>query len=233
MKGRKLLAALMVLALLTGTALAGGYVEGVGGDSNVRTGPGLSYKSIGTLYEGETLEYLGDISYDSRGVAWYEVAYGNRTGWVSSRYTALYDGYDIAVEATARVYVRTGPGLGYAEMGALVKGDRLDYLGSTSYDSRGVAWYEVAYGNRTGWVSSRYSELVYADAYVERYVEATAQVYIRSGPGLSYAERTAMRKGDVADYLNDYSVDKRGVTWYWVSFGGTTGWVSSRYSVLY
>ena len=68
----------------------GSYVYGSSGSSNVRTGPGLGYASIGTLYSGQSATYLGNISYDSRGVAWYQISFNGRTGWVSSRYTSLY-----------------------------------------------------------------------------------------------------------------------------------------------
>ena len=43
-------------------AIAGGkerYIEGDTGKSNVRTGPGKQYKSIGTLHRGDSARYLG------------------------------------------------------------------------------------------------------------------------------------------------------------------------------
>ena len=78
---------------LTDTELenvAGGkydYIEGNDGKSNVRTGPGLDYKSIGVLHKGEDAKYLGKTSIDDRGVVWYKVKWNGRDAWVSSRYT--------------------------------------------------------------------------------------------------------------------------------------------------
>ena len=40
-------------------------------------------------------------------------------------------------------------------------------------------------------------------------------------------------RGGTATYLDDYSVDERGVTWYKISYNGGTGWVSSRYCELH
>ena len=58
------------------------------------------------------------------------------------------------VTATGDVYLRSGPGLEYKSLVALENGDVASYLGATSYDDRGVAWYKVFYGHLTGWVSS-------------------------------------------------------------------------------
>lgn len=66
------------------------YVKGVSGDSNVRTGPGLDYSSVGTLHKESTASFLGKISTDARGVDWYKISYSGGEYWVSSRYTALY-----------------------------------------------------------------------------------------------------------------------------------------------
>ena len=65
-----------------------GYKIGaVTGDTHVRKGPGLKYKSIGVLHKGDETRYLGKISTDSRGVDWYKVDWNGKVGWVSSMYT--------------------------------------------------------------------------------------------------------------------------------------------------
>jgi hypothetical protein len=63
------------------------YIEGDDGKSNVRTGPGLDYKSIGVLYRGEDARYLHETSVDERGVVWYKIRWNGRDAWVSSMYT--------------------------------------------------------------------------------------------------------------------------------------------------
>jgi uncharacterized protein YraI len=243
-----ILAATLLMVALTGTALAGGTVTATGGDSYVRTGPGLGFATLGVLHNGESAEYLDDTQYDWRGVAWYCIAFEDMgDGWVSSRYTELYeDGgsyWGLCVEATGRVNVRSGPGIGYEDMGTLIEGERIEYLNVTKYDSRGVAWYKALfYTNDVVWVSSQLSELVFGEpgggdtgdaTYSGIWVEATGDLNIRSGPGLGYQDKGTMGKGDVAEYLNDYEIDERGVVWYKVRFGTKIGWVSSRYSELY
>ena len=50
---------------------------------NVRSGPGTTYGTLGTLYQGA----LVDISSSSNG--WYKIKYGSGTGYVSSEYITL------------------------------------------------------------------------------------------------------------------------------------------------
>lgn len=64
------------------------------------------------------------------------------------------------VRTTASVWMRTGPGLNYDQVVSFSEGKSLEYLGESSVDDRGVTWYKVSGGGNTGWVSSRYSELV-------------------------------------------------------------------------
>ena len=63
------------------------YIEGDDGKSNVRTGPGLDYKSIGVLHRGDDARYLHETAIDERGVLWYMIRWNGHKAWVSSRYT--------------------------------------------------------------------------------------------------------------------------------------------------
>ena len=62
-------------------------IGGVTGDSHVRKGPGLKYKAIGVLHNGDEAKYLGKISTDNRGVDWYKIEWKGRPAWVSTKYT--------------------------------------------------------------------------------------------------------------------------------------------------
>ena len=134
------------------------------------------------------------------------------------------------VEATGSVNVRRGAGLGYSSLGTVEKGTRLTYLNSSSVDERGVIWYLVRYNASTqGWVSSVYSRLVNLDQWV---TATDGQTYIRSEGNLSGKGLGVLPNGASATYLNQSSVDERGVAWYRVRYDGVTGWVSSRYTSL-
>lgn len=72
------------------------------------------------------------------------------------------------VRTTANVWMRTGPGLKYEQVTSFAEGKKLTYLGETQMDDRPVAWYKVTDGKNTGWVSSKYSELIGEDAVVAK-----------------------------------------------------------------
>ena len=258
---KKIAALLLALLLISSFALADS-VTGVNGDSWVRSGPGLDYEKLTVLGEGESGEYLGSTSTDSRGVDWYRVRYNGINGWVSSRYTVLVgstsdwsdgwgddDGYweggdTRYVRATGGVVnVRSGPGVSYEDVGTLVRGECLTYLGSTRYDSTGQAWYKAQYYSYGEvWVSAVYSELTYTRTEASSddaagtsgsYIQATGRLNVRSGPGLGYDDKGTLLSGSTATYLGEYSTDERGVTWYKISYNGGSGWVSSRYCTLH
>lgn len=139
---------------------------------NLRSGPGTGYEDIGTLARGEQVPYLSSAT-DSRGNVWYQVQYYSYgTGWVISTYADVVYGTSSGVADTttnvAGSYVkatngksnlRTGPGLGYADVGTMQNGETATYLGNYSTDERGVVWYQVRFEGQTGWVSSRYTTL--------------------------------------------------------------------------
>lgn len=65
------------------------YVEITGGSVNVRSGPGTTgTKVYGTVHKGDKLPYQGQTE-NVDGRDWYLVEYGNKNGWVSSKYARL------------------------------------------------------------------------------------------------------------------------------------------------
>jgi len=153
------------------------YVYAKDGDSNVRTGPGLGYTSLGVLKKGDSANYLNSSSEDNRGVTWYKIEYKGKDAWVSSRYTVLRDGSwggatakptsaptsaprTSYVEGTSgKSHIRTGPALSYDDVGVLHVGETATYLGEQSTDDRGVVWYKISYKGEERWVSSKYTTL--------------------------------------------------------------------------
>ena len=72
---------------------SGSFAYGSGvyitGKCNIRSGPSLSHNSIGGANKGDVLTGTGNISTDSRGIAWYSVLYKGNPGWVSSVYASI------------------------------------------------------------------------------------------------------------------------------------------------
>ena len=254
---KRILPALLVLALMAvmaAPACAQSYAVAVNGAA-VRTGPGLGYSLCAQLGKGSTVSYLQQSAYDSRGVLWYRISLNNgESGWVSSASAELTDeagfatyasGAGVAPDAafgfltgevtvTGNVNVRSGPGLGHEILGTMREGETAVYLGVTSSDERGVAWYWIQAGDVTGWVSSVYAGLSSQWTLEHTAVEGVSgDSNVRKGPGLGYASVGTLFKGETAPYLGVSSVDERGVSWYLIRFGDAgAGWVSSRYTAL-
>lgn len=253
-----LLAALMLMALGV-PALAASNVY-FSGTCNVRSGPGTGYERLGMVNKGATLRYQGDSAY-SNGYTWYKVDFHGQTGWVSSKYASLtdyggiatyasggdgnsYDSYDFgrfgygaSVYINGDCNVRTGPSLSHESIGTARQGSVLTGLGTIRTDSRGVEWYSVSFRDESGWVSSAYASLYgFSDYVSNRYdtsvVGVSGDSNVRSGPGLDYGKLGVLYEGSSATFLGSTSVDDRGVEWYKISWMGSSGWVSSRYTVL-
>ena len=233
MKKIRFLAILTLIALLlAGSALADGYVE-VGATVNVRTGPGLSYDDMGTAHKGDTLIYLDKSAIDNRGVVWYCVDFDDEYGWVSSKYCEFFgDIYVYAIEGQS--FIRKNPNLNGKKLAIMYESEYAEYMGKTSVDDRGVAWYKVDFDGVIGWVSSKYTSLNEDGTNYDREVIADeGQSHIRAYPSLNGEKLGVFREGESAVYLEKSSKDSRGVTWYKVEYDGIIGWVSSRYTSVY
>ena len=243
----------VVLTAFAVPALAESVV-GVDGKSFIRSSPSLSGKDLGTLPKGSSATYLGESSTDFRGVVWYKISYGSKTGWVSSMYTSLsgsasfnsVNGDVMGEKGSSNI--RSEPSLSGEDLGTLPKGERANYLGVSSVDDRGVTWYWISYDTITGWVSSRYtvqrggSANSSSDSSSDfwpslpssgrKVVSTGGRSNIRTEPSLSGEDIGTMPQDASATYLDQSSVDDRGVVWYKVKYGSITGWVSSKYTTL-
>lgn len=60
-----------------------------GSDLIMRDGPGIDYDSLGLLFGGEVLGYLGDAKRDAAGTCWYHCSHYGEKCWISAKYTVL------------------------------------------------------------------------------------------------------------------------------------------------
>ena len=137
------------------------------GDVNLRSGPGIDASEIAVIPEGSMIPYMGQESYDDRGVCWYMVEHDGQEGWVSSKYAQLSDVASQNEEVSESVsfvtatngdtYLRSGPGRDYDQLGVLKQSMQAEFLGGVFTDDRGVDWYEVRFNGVAGWVSSKYT----------------------------------------------------------------------------
>lgn len=97
------------------------------------------------------------------------------------------------VRTTGDVWLRTGPGLDYDAVSILSSGKSFEYMGESSVDARGVTWYRISAGEKEGWVSSRYTELIGESAKAED--EAEAAEAVESAPTEAPASESALFAG--------------------------------------
>ena len=122
------------------------------------------------------------------------------------------------VQATANVNVRSGPGTGYSKLGELAKGQTVEKLGVSGN------WTKISYNGKTAYVSTQYlKDVLPAETASASYVQATANVNVRSGPGTSYSKLGQLTKGQTVQKLGTSG------SWTKISYNGKTAYVSSQY----
>ena len=126
-------------------------------DSQIRSGPGTSYTSVGIAYEGDTFEYLDEIK-DSK---WLHINYYGQAAWISNYNASVVDVPQYVV-LTADANVRSGPGTENSVLGVGLEGDSFEYLNEIQNDK----WQKVNYNGETGWISNVNTSLTEVDEVV-------------------------------------------------------------------
>jgi len=65
-----------------GAAQSGGYVTGMAWGGKMRDGPGMNYRQVGSMTEGEGIEIVGDTGEWYNDFQWYEVIAHGRQAFV-------------------------------------------------------------------------------------------------------------------------------------------------------
>ena len=170
---KKIAVLILVICLVGSFAIAETRVKAVASPTWVRTSPNLGQNIVDKLSPGNYYTWGGNVSYDDRGIAWYDVRYSGGYGWISSLHGNLVDtttgethhdtdvprGNGTSIRANNNVNVRTGPDTNYQAIGTLYRGSTADYTGTSKRDGSERLWYQINYYNQLGWVSSRYTHI--------------------------------------------------------------------------
>ena len=211
------------------------------GPLNIRSGPGISYKKVGSLKKGTVVTVLESAN------GWYKVTDGSTTGYVSDAYVTVSDTVESSTQPPVEnntpapgtssgseasevkegrvnagpLNVRSGPGTSYAKVGTL----KMNTLVTVVEQVNG--WYKITSGDLTGYVSADYitpgSEPV---SEPEQGMVTTGSLNVRSGPGTSYAKVGSLGRGayvTVVDKVNG---------WYKITAGSLSGYVSDDYVII-
>ena len=226
-----ILAALLILALIPGTALAETVsLAYSGGSLNLRKGPGTEYRSLGTVHDGDHIDVLryGDV--------WSKVETDDgKVGYIKNLYiedgdtnyasgTDYYDSHYTAY-TTASVNFRAGASTSTASMGTLSKGTKVTVLGENGSfylvkNSAGTQGFvSKTYISRTKPASSTGS----SSSSAKTMTVTASYVNMRAGGGLSYSVVKVLPRGTVV------TVVTRGNYWTRVNYKGTLGWIKNTY----
>lgn len=130
--------------------------------------------------------------------------------------------------------VRSGPSLNDRGFDVAKKESTLAFLFDVSVDERGVAWYYVTNGEREGWVSSRYSELMTAEGHkLTAVTEDTMPLFfdlmtVYSAPVEDEAFVLLQADAEEAEveFMGLVYEDENENSWYCVRVGECEGWAN-------
>lgn len=186
---RRLAGALLFAILLTGivpsTSLAASAEYVAVTDLNIRLGPGTQYNAIGVLHKDQVIERIG-VSGN-----WTKFLFNGQIAYVSSLYIrprTQTDG-EGAMQATASVNVRSGPGTSYSKLGQLKKGDTVMRVGSTG------DWTIIEWKDGRAYVSSSYLRLISSSQATGSRFFALPNAQLRSAMGSDYTIVSKMAEG--------------------------------------
>lgn len=191
-----------------------------GDELNIRSGPGTTYSSVGSLDSGDSVTILFQLKVGN-------TTWGNiKQGWISMDYVDLDDDDDDddwvddddddavsrGIVTGSELNVREDPDTDSDVVATLDYGDRVSILEEDG------DWGRIS----KGWISLDY---VYIDGTGDggTYGIVEAGLNIRSGPGTKYEVVGGLDEGDEVEVLFDLKVD--GSTWYNIE----NGWISAAY----
>lgn len=190
----------------------------------VRTGPGLTYDTIGAVTNNDKLDVIGKEN------DWLQINFGNSTGWVASWYTTK-ESLELTnkqiVSKVNRLNVRTEPTTSSAVVGQLQEGDS-----ANAYKSEGD-WIEIDFQGSKGWINQSY--ITVTEQTVRNDTPSGENVFevsvdalnVRSKADLTSQKIGQVNKGDQYTVIDSYHN--------WVQLeldNGEKGWVYSFYGTF-
>jgi len=208
---------------LSSTGLDTGRVEAAStytttANLNLRKSASTSGTILLTIPSGRSVTYLGTYG------SWYKVSYGGQTGYVSAQYVKVSTSSTMTTTSTKTYTTTVNLNLrkSASPTGTILltipSGRNVTYLGT--YGS----WYKVSYGGQTGYVSAQYVKVSTSTTTTtaKTYV-TTVNLNLRKSASSTGTILLTIPSGRSVTYLGTYG------SWYKVSYGGQTGYVSSQY----
>ena len=225
-----------------------GQVVNVHSSLNVRSGASTSSSVIGSLSNGSKVTIVGESG------SWYKINYENTTGYVSKDYVQASGEQNSSSESSSQgttsgksgqvvnvhssLNVRSGASTSSSVIGSLSNGSKVTIVGESG------SWYKINYGNTTGYVSKDYiqasgesnnssnssnsgnSSSETASNKSGYVVNVHSSLNVRSGASTSSSVIGSLSNGSKVTIVGESG------SWYKISYGNTTGYVSKEYVSL-
>lgn len=176
----------------------------VGGDMNVRSGPGEEYDRIGGAFAGEEFVITGKNADGD----WWQIDFDDQDGWIFAPFVTATDADNVPIvggsmeetpapatgtetaapEAEGPVAtingdmnIRQGPGTGYARIGGAFEGEEFGITGKSADGE----WWQIDFDGEAGWVYAPFVTATNAD-HVPTVEAPSAQTPV-TAPGSSGA----------------------------------------------
>ena len=216
-------------------AVQKGQVYNTGGVGlNVRQAASSTSARIGILKDGEVVQV------NSKSGDWYNISYGNKTGFVHSKYIKLIQTTESGANnnitkgkvknITSNLRVRQAPSTSALTIGYLLGGQEVEITGESG------EWYKINFNGKVGYshkdyitkISNGSSNNNNGSTVTEKdgTVDATDGLRVREGAGTNTKILGVLNHGSVVKI-----VDTNG-SWYKIKYGSGYGYVHKDYVTI-
>lgn len=207
----------------------------------VRTGPSTSSSVSGRVYEGQTLNVIGEEN------GWVKIKHNGQIGYVSGQFVSGVSSNNnndnqTTVQPASGNYtvnvsslrVRTGPSTSHPTVGSVKKGQVVQVVGEVQ------DWFKINYAGQTAYLSKDYVTKGGSNENVTQgnnqgqnnnvtvqtggtYVVNATSLRVRTGPATYHSVIGGVLNGTTLNVIGSEG------SWFKVNYQGKTGYVSSEF----
>ncbi|MED0985244.1 SH3 domain-containing protein [Bacillus paramycoides] len=199
---------------------------------HVRTGSSTSHDIITRVYNGQSLNVIGEEN------GWFKINHNGQTGYVSGEFVSKNGATNNNVstggnnKVTADVLrVRTGPSTSSSVSGRVYEGQTLNVIGQEN------GWVKIKHNGQVGYVSSQFVSGASSntgstnsnnnEATVQpasgNYTVNVSSLRVRTGPSTSHPTVGSVKQGQVVQVVGEVQ------DWFKINYAGQTAYLSKDY----
>ncbi|PGW34003.1 peptidase M24 [Bacillus cereus] len=199
---------------------------------HVRAGSSTSHDVISRVYNGQTLNVIGEEN------GWFKINHNGQTGYVSGEFVSkngakpnnnVSTGGNNKVTADV-LRVRTAPNTFSSVSGRVYEGQTLNVIGQEN------GWVKINHNGKVGYVSGEFVSGVSSNAGSSNnntnntvkpasgnYTVNVSSLRVRTGPSTSHTTIGSVKKGQVVQVVGEVQ------DWFKINYAGQTAYLSKDY----